>query len=290
MTLPTEQVPGIYHRRVGDVLVTALCDGYLDAPLEIFTNLEPEDADRVLKAGHRTSPPRISINCFLLRAGGRTAIVDNGSADSMGPTLGRLPEMLSLAGVSPEEIDTVLQTHLHPDHSNGLTRADGTRNFPNAEVVVSEADMEHWHDDATMARANERQRLRYFQWAREQIAPYRDRLKPAVGEVFPNVRAVPLPGHTPGHTGYVIEASGRSMIIWGDTCHIPDIQVPRPETGMIFDTDPAKAAETRTKTFDMIVADDLLIGGMHLHFPGFGSMSRERDGYKLVHESWAFTL
>lgn len=288
--LPTEQTPAIYHRRIGDVLVTAVSDGYLDAPFDIFRNLTPDEADAVLKAGRRTSPPRISINCFLLRTRGRTAIVDTGSGDSMGPTLGKLPDVMRLAGVAPEDVDTVLLTHMHPDHSNGLTGKAGERLFPNARVVVGEADVKHWHDDAAMSRANERQRLRYFQWAREQIAPYRDRLDPAVGEVFPGVRALPLPGHTPGHCGYLIDGGDRSMLIWGDICHVPDIQVPRPETAMIFDTDPDQAAATRVKTFDMILSENLLVAGMHMHFPGFGYMTKGPQGYGMVYESWAFTL
>lgn len=288
--IPTEQIAPLYHRRIGDVLVTALADGYVEPAFSIFTNLDTDGAEAILKEGLRPVLPRISVNCFLLRVGDRAALVDNGSADSMGPTLGRLPLMLECAGVAPGDIETLLQTHLHPDHSNGLTAKSGERNFPNAEIVVDEADVAHWHDDAAMARATDREKLRYFQWARQQFAPYSDRMKPAVGEVFPHVRAIPLPGHTPGHTGYIVESGGEAMLIWGDTCHVPDIQVPRPETTMIFDTDPARAAETRVRTFDMVATDNLIIAGMHLHFPGFGRMDRGPNGYRLVAEPWNFTL
>ena len=288
--LPTAQMPGVYHRRIGDVLVTAVSDGCLDAPFEVLRNLPPEAADAALRGAFRPSPPRISVNCFLVRTGGRTAVVDTGSGDTMGPTLGRLTESMAVAGVTPADVDTVLLTHMHPDHSNGLTSPAGERLFPNAEVVVGEADVRHWHDDAAMARANERQRTRYFQAARFHAAPYRDLLRNATGEVFPNVTAVPLYGHTPGHTGYLIESRGERLLIWGDICHVPDIQVPWPEIAMVFDSDPEVAVATRRRAFDMAASERLLVAGMHLHFPGFSYIVREHGGYRLIAESWAFTI
>lgn len=288
--LPAEQVPGVYHRRVGQILVTALSDGYLDAPYEIFNNVERTEVDEVLGANFRPTPPRISVNCFLIRTGDRIALVDTGSADSMGPTLGRLPEVMSAAGVSSADIDTVLLTHMHPDHSNGLTSKDGERRFRNAELVVSELDVRHWHDDAARARANERQQLRYFDWARFQFKPYSDSWRNASGEVFPGVTAIPAPGHTPGHTAYLIASGSDSMLIWGDICHVPEIQLRRPDVTMIFDSDPAAAAQTRGRILDMVATDRTLIGGMHLHFPGFGHIVRQGPGYAAMPEGWAFLL
>lgn len=287
---PTAQIPGLYHRRVGEVSVTALSDGYLDAPYSILANMAPDEAEALLTEGFQPAPPRISVNCFLLRAGGRTALVDTGSGDTMGPTLGQLPRMMAACGVSHADIDTVLLTHMHPDHSNGLTGEDGTRLFPEAQIVVGEADLRHWHDDAAMARANESQKVRYFQGARFQAAPYMDRMSDARGEVFPNVTAVPLPGHTPGHTGYLIESAGESLLVWGDVCHIPGIQLRRPEAAMIFDSDPDAAAATRKRILDRAASERLLVAGMHLHFPGFGHVARQGDGYAIVPEAWAFTL
>lgn len=284
------QVPGVYHRRIGDVLVTAISDGYLDAPFEVLRNLSAEEAERALRASLRRSPPRISVNCFLLRTAGQTAIVDTGSGDSMGPTLGWLPETMAAVGVTREDVDTVLLTHMHPDHSNGLAGPGGERLFPNARIVVAEDEIRHWHDDGAMARANERQRTRYFEAARVQAAPYRHRIEHARGEVFPRVTALPLPGHTPGHTGYLIESDGERLLIWGDICHVPDIQVPWPEITMIFDSDTEAAVATRRRAFDMAASERLLVAGMHLHFPGFSHVLRDGAGYRLNPEAWTFTL
>lgn len=289
MTAPnTAQVPGLYRRRIGDVVVTAISDGYIDAPFGALQSIDEADADRILKENFRPSPPRISVNCYLIQVGGRTAVVDTGSGDTMGPTLGNLFGLLDQCGLSPADVETVLLTHMHPDHSNGLTAADGSKRFPNAEIVVAEADVAHWHDDGARSRAPESQQGRYFDGARFQLAPYQDQRKAPGASPFPNVTAVPFNGHTPGHTGYLVESNGEALLIWGDICHVPDIQVRRPEVTMAFDTDPQAAIAARQRAFDMALADRLLVAGMHLHFPGFSYMARQGDGYRLVPESWVF--
>jgi glyoxylase-like metal-dependent hydrolase (beta-lactamase superfamily II) len=280
-----DQPPRIHHRQVGDILVTVLSDGYLDASLDVVRLPASEAEDTIRRHAGRV-PPRISVNVFAIRSAGRLALIDTGSGDSMGPTLGRLPQALAAAGIKPEQIDTILLTHMHPDHSNGLADAAGRRCFPHAGVAMHERELAHWFDDTQMAKADERPRQRYFEAARRQIAPYRDRLRLfRDGEVFPCVHAVPIPGHTPGHTAYAISSGGESVLVWGDTVHIPELQVPRPEVTMIFDTDPDAAAASRVRVFDMVATDRLAAAGMHLHFPGFARMTSQGGKFALVAET-----
>ncbi len=292
--LPRTQVAGVYHRRLGEVLVTGLSDGYVDMGYAIFRNIQEEESKAILARDHRISPPRISVNAFALRFGDRTYLIDCGSADLMGPTCGRLPANLAAAGIDPDSVDGVLLTHVHPDHSNGLTEAaTGRRLFPNAEVVVHEKEVSHWFNDELMAKAPERARRRYFEAGRIQLSPYMaaGRMRTfQEGEVLPGVTAIPIPGHTPGHTAYVVSSGDKSMMIWGDTVHVPEIQVARPEVTMEFDLDPEAAAAARQRIFDMVVSDDMLVGGMHLHFPGFGYMRLEGGRYGLIAEQWAFEI
>jgi glyoxylase-like metal-dependent hydrolase (beta-lactamase superfamily II) len=277
--------PVIHHRRVGDIHVTVLSDGYLDASLEVVRNLPPDAEDLIRRQSGRV-PPRISVNVFAVRSAGRLALMDTGSGESMGPTLGHLPQALAAAGLSADDIDTILLTHMHPDHSNGLADATGGRCFANAEVAMHERELAHWFDDAAMAKADARPRERYFAAARRQIAPYRDRLKLFhEGEVFPGVTAIPIPGHTPGHTAFAIASAGESLLVWGDTVHIPELQVPRPEVTMIFDSDPEAAAQSRRRVFDMVAADRLAVAGMHLHFPGFARLTKSAGTFALVPET-----
>ncbi len=236
---------------------------------------------------------RTSVNCYAIHSAGRLALIETGSGNYLAPTAGQLQQNLTAAGIDPAAVELVMLTHMHPDHSAGLTdRATGRRLFPNAEVVVHENEPRHWDDDAAMARASERARKLYFECAREQIAPYRDRLRPFSGpkEVFPGVTTVPLHGHTPGHSGYRIASGDQSLLIWGDIVHVPEIQVPRPEVTIEFDTDPAAAAATRRRTFDVVTSEKQLIAGMHVHFPGFAHVVRSGGGYTLLPEPWVQTF
>ncbi len=293
---PKQQIPGVYHRRIGEIAVTALSDGYLDGGLEMLRNITVEESARILHAAFRPELPgmtgggrRTSVNCYAIHSAGRLALIETGSGNYLQPTAGKLARNLAEAGIDPAAIERVILTHMHPDHSAGLTEMPSGRcNFPNAELVVHENEPRHWNDDAAMARADERARRLYFQAAREQMAPYRDRLHTFSGpeEVFPGVTALPLHGHTPGHTGYMIASGGERLLIWGDICHVPEIQIPRPEVTIAFDTDPDAAVATRRRALDMAASERLLIAGMHVHFPGFAYVARSAGSYALVPEAW----
>lgn len=285
---PGGQAPGFYRKRIGDVVVTALSDGYLDADVGVLQRIDRAEIDRILHETFRPSPPRLSVNAFLVQAKGRTALIETGSGHTMGPTLGKLVASMEAAGTRPGDIDTILLTHMHPDHSNGLTDPSGAAIYPRAELLIHEADVRHWTDDAAMAAAPERKRVRYFEAARTQLAAYDRQLRTIRGgEVFPNVTAVPIPGHTPGHTAYLVADGNDALLIWGDTVHVPEIQVRNPEVTLDFDTDPDASARMRRQLLDRAAADRLLIAGMHVHFPGFAHVVRRGDGFDLVPEAWS---
>jgi glyoxylase-like metal-dependent hydrolase (beta-lactamase superfamily II) len=220
------------------------------------------------------------------------AIVDTGSGNYLLPTAGFVQRNLAAAGIDPKSIDTVLLTHMHPDHSAGLTdMSNGSRLFPNAELVMHENEPAHWFDDGAMTKADERSRKLYFLAGREQVTPYKDRTRLfRQGEVFPGVTAVPSLGHTPGHTAYLIASGNDQLMIWGDTVHVPEVQTAFPEAGMAFDTDLAAAAASRRRMFDRVSADGILIAGMHLHFPAFSRLARRGNAYTLCSEAWVHNL
>jgi glyoxylase-like metal-dependent hydrolase (beta-lactamase superfamily II) len=286
-----QQIPGIYHRKIGDIVVTTISDGYLDGNLEVMRNVDVEKARQILQDAFRPAR-RTSVNTFLIHAKGRTAIVDTGSGNYLQPTAGHVQRNLAAGGIDPTSIDTVLLTHMHPDHSAGLTdMSNGERLFPNAELVMHENELAHWFDDGAMAKVDERSRQLYFGAGREQVAPYRDRTRLfKQGEVFPGVTAVPSLGHTPGHTAYLIASGSDQLMIWGDTVHVPEVQTAFPEAGMAFDTDLAAAASSRKRMFDRVSADGILIAGMHLHFPAFSRLARRGDAYALYPEAWVHDL
>jgi glyoxylase-like metal-dependent hydrolase (beta-lactamase superfamily II) len=288
---PATQIPGVYHRRIGDIVVSAISDGYLNGSMEVLRGITVPEGTQMLADVFRPAR-RTSVNTFAIFSAGRVAVIDTGSGTYLGDTAGWQIRNLRAAGIDPAAIDTVLLTHMHPDHSAGLSdRVTGERFFPNAELAMHEREAPHWHDDAAMARATERDRVMYFQAARDQMKPYADRLRPFTGgEVFPGVTALPAPGHTPGHTMYLIASGNESVLIWGDIVHVPEIQIPRPEVTIAFDVDPENAIASRKRVLDMVATDKLLIGGMHLHFPAFSRLVKHDGKHVLIPEAWVHGL
>ncbi|HEY1935228.1 MAG TPA: MBL fold metallo-hydrolase [Acetobacteraceae bacterium] len=283
---PERQAPGVHHRAVGDIVVTALNDGMIEGAFEWLTGVDPADAERMHRERFRHVPPRLSVNMFLLHTPDRLVLVDAGCGSAMGPTVGLLAANLAVMGVDPGEVDTVLSTHLHPDHVGGLVDAEGRAVFPNAELVVHAAEPRFWGDDAVLAKLSDQDR-QFMELARATMRAYGNRMREITGgEVLPGITAIPEPGHTPGHTGYLLASGGDSLLIWGDVVHLPGVQFARPDAGMGFDVDGAQAIATRRRIFDMAATDRLRVAGMHLDFPAFGHVAREGAGYAFIPEMW----
>ncbi len=289
--VPARQIGAVYHRRIGDIVVTALSDGVLPRTYEMMQNVPAEQAQKALDANFRPGFI-LSVNAFLIHSAGRLALVETGSGNYLGDSAGHLLVSLKEANVAPSEIQSILLTHMHPDHSAGLTDLiTGKAHYANAELVVHENERKHWFDDAAMARGTEREKKLFFQQAREQTKPYLDRMRLFTkGEVFPGVTAVPCHGHTPGHTAFMIESGKDRLLIWGDTVHIPEVQVPHPDVTMIVDSDPLAARASRRRILDMAASERLLVTGMHMHFPGLGHVARSGDSYAFIPEPWQQTF
>ncbi len=280
---------GAVDWQIGDLLVTALSDGYFETSMsDIVRRIPVERAeDLQLKALRCGECPRVTHIMYLVRAPGRAPVlIDAGMGDAWGPTMGWIPKALRSLSISPADIGTILLTHLHLDHAAGLTNDAGAPLYPNAEIVVAQAEADYWLDEATASRAALDQKM-WFDGACKAMAPYRDRTRTFVsGDVLPGITAVPLPGHTPGHTGYRLDGGSRSLLVWGDIVHLPQVQAPEPEAGVVFDVDGAEAVHTRRRMLDVATTDRLLVAGMHTEFPGLGNVIRDGAGYRIVPELW----
>ena len=285
----TQQAPGFYRRRIGDLLVTAINDGFIDIGPEKLVNIDPAEAEARLQAAIHSRISRSSVNTFLIQGsiGGkdRTILIDTGAGDGMGPTMGRLLANLGAAGVQPGDVDMVIMTHLHPDHSGNLATAGGTAVFPHAELAIPEPEAAFWLSEATLARAPDGMKP-YVLGAQSAAAPYRARMTMSETPA-PVITRMPLHGHTPGHSGYVIDGGSQSLLIWGDVMHMPALQAADPSICVVYDIDAAAAEASRRTALDMAAADDMLVAGMHLNFPAFHHVVRDGAGYRLIAEPWA---
>jgi glyoxylase-like metal-dependent hydrolase (beta-lactamase superfamily II) len=106
-------------------------------------------------------------------------------------------------------------------------------------------------------------------------------------ELVPGVRAMATPGHTPGHTVYVIESGGQKLLLWGDLMHVAAAQFPDPSVTILFDADSGMAAEQRKKVFADAAKGGFWIAGAHLSFPGIGHLRTAGSGYGFVPANYA---
>lgn len=287
------QVVGVYRRGVGEITVTALLDGVLGLhPDQLLSGSDPETNARLLRAAFVAGPAiDTSINAYVIETAGRTLVVDGGAAGAFGPTAGNLPAALAAAGVAPEAVDTLVCSHLHPDHVGAFTTADGAAAFPNAELRLHPAEHGFWTDPANFAGADD-QTLAFAQMARAAVAPYADRLHLTEdgGELAPGVSLVHLPGHTPGHSGVMVSSAGQELLLWADIVHIGPIQFARPAVTIAFDVDQPLAAATRARVLDRVATDRVEIAGAHIDFPSFGHVEAVGTGYRFVPSRWDHQL
>jgi glyoxylase-like metal-dependent hydrolase (beta-lactamase superfamily II) len=278
------QAPGFYRHMLGAVTVTALNDGLLTESAAVLSGIEPDAVAAALAAAFLPPEPRITVNAFLVQCGGQAILIDAGCGDGMGQGAGRLGANLAHAGVAPHEVDLILLTHMHPDHVGGLLDARGAAAFPRARLLVPDADAAVFLDAALAQRVPDAAKP-VFAKAQAVAAAYAGRLERFAGdaELAPGIRPVPLPGHSPGHTGYRI---ADELLIWGDVVHVPGVQFGRPEVGVVFDADPALAQRTRLDTLASVARGRTLVGGMHMPFPGLAHVAAEGAAYRPVPILW----
>ncbi|MFK0522040.1 MBL fold metallo-hydrolase [Paenibacillus illinoisensis] len=282
---PVRQVASVYHRKIGDVTVTAVSDGGMQLPFWPYYELDEEKGKAILDANFEIMPPLLNTNCFLINVEGRLTLIDAGIGMGFGQVLQNIKE----AGYTIEDIETVLLTHLHPDHSNGLIHTNGTKAFPKAEIVVNNIEYGYWMDNSNMKDPSDENEKGNFQMAQAALAPYKGRIRTFTtgeNEPVPGIQAIEAPGHTPGHTAFLIKSNGDRLLIWGDILHNASIQLLRPDEKLAMDVFPEIAVKTRKRILDFAADEQLLISGMHLSFPGFGYIRKEQDHYVHVPEYW----
>ena len=279
------QAPGFYQMMLGDFEVTALSDGTADLPVgKLLTHTTPAKVAAALKRVYLKDPVQTSVNGFLINTGAKLVLIDTGAANLFGPTLGNLPANLKAAGYTPEQVDEIYITHMHPDHVGGLMAGD-KRVFPNAVVRADKRDADFWLSQANLDKAPEAGKG-FFQGAMASLNPYvaAGKFKPFDGntELVPGVRALASHGHTPGHTTYLVESKGERLALIGDLIHVAAVQFPDPTVTIQFDSDSKAALAQRQKAFAAAAKGGYWVGAAHIAFPGIGHIQAAGKGYNWV--------
>jgi len=294
------QAPGFYRYKVGDYECTSINDGARTFPMpdKFVVNATK---DQALAAADAAYMPKgmvtIPFNPQLINTGKKLILIDTGNGvANLEPSkgaVGRALQNLAAAGVDPRNIDVVLLSHLHPDHANGIRAADGSIAFPNAEIMVPAVDWAFWTSEENISKAQSNEMMKnYFANVKKTFAGIESKVtKYEWGkEVAPGITSIGTPGHTPGHTSFVLASGNSKILIQSDVTNIPELFLRNPDWHVVFDVDGDLAQQTRHKFYDMAAAEKMTVVGFHFTFPSIGHVERDGNGYRLIPSLWNPTI
>ncbi|MDR0711947.1 MAG: MBL fold metallo-hydrolase [Prevotellaceae bacterium] len=252
----------------GDCRVSVLSEGGQHAGTNIISGVTPDILGKYLPNGKFL----LEVQAFLIRFPDKNVLVDAGIGKN-------LLSNLQSVGLAEEQIQVILLTHMHGDHIGGLLR-DGKKVFRQAELYVSQAEYDYWMG------AKERGDV-----ARKALAAYKDKLHlfvpgklgEEIPDLIPAIKPIAAYGHTPGHTAFLLESAGKKLLFWGDITHATEVQMPRPEATVSFDSDKQQAAQTRKKILEYVLKNKISVAGDHIQLPAIGNIrTGKEEGYEFV--------
>ena len=285
------QGPGVYRYKLGDYQLTALYDGTWFLPIDehFVRNANGVEVNKALAAAFL--PPNVlpvSFTALLVNTGSKLILIDTGTAGQITDSAGFMNGNLAVAGVKPADIDTIVISHFHPDHINGIKTKDGGKVFANAEILVPEPEWSYWMDDAHMTGVPKSVHG-YFLNARrifKDIAREVRQFRPGA-EVAPGIVSIPAYGHTPGHTAFAVHSGNQSLLVISDTAREPYLFVRHPQWQPSYDMDGALAAKARLAMLDRAASDRMLVQAYHFPFPACGHIVKTASGFELAPAMWA---
>jgi glyoxylase-like metal-dependent hydrolase (beta-lactamase superfamily II) len=285
--LATDQAPYFYRFKHGNMQATVVSDGILPLgdPAGAFLGASKEEIAKMLTDNFL--PPAsatLEQNILVLNTGDRMVLFDTGMGTSQmfGTTTGKMLANLKVAGIDPKDIDAVVATHAHCDHVWGIMADDGSRIFPNAQIYISQADFDFWTDEAKLAMKDPEFMKPFVEGARKNLLPNRDRLVFVKDgqEFLPGIQAMAAPGHTVGHTVYMVASDGKQLAVIGDLTHHQVLLTEKPRFEFAFDTDPKQSANSRVRILDMLAANRIPLIAYHFPWPGIGHVAKQGDGFR----------
>jgi glyoxylase-like metal-dependent hydrolase (beta-lactamase superfamily II) len=282
------QAPAFYRFNVGGIEATVVSDGVIVGVTKATfvgpaaANVEKMMTDLFLPADKFV----MDQNALVINTGDKLALFETGMASvKRNDDMGLLVDNLKAAGIDPKDIDYLIPSHAHIDHIGGILGADGTRNFPNAQIFISQADLEYWTNEGLAGTPAEGS----MRAARKNLLPNRDRILfySDGKEVIPGVVAMHTPGHTVGHTCFVITSGSDTLYFAGDLAH-HNVIIENPRMEDIYDTDRQLGIQTRLKTMDVLATQRMRTLVYHLPWPGLGHFVNRGDGFHFEPEPLKF--
>jgi len=294
-----KQAAGYYRYKVGTYEITVVTDGATTSPLadNFVVNMKKDDVNGALAAAYMDKDKiTIPYSPIVVNTGAKLIVMDTGTGEanlerSKGAG-GQFHGNLKAAGIDRNAVDVVVISHFHGDHINGLLTPDNKLAFANAEVMVPSAEWKFWMDDGEMSRAPAGRMADQFKNARRVFDALGRKVTQydAGKEVAPGITAVATPGHTPGHTSYVVASGSGKLYVQADVTNVPQLFVRNPGWHAFFDQDAKLAEETRRKVYDMLVAEKMLVQGFHYPFPAVAYIEKTPAGYREVPVPWNPTI
>jgi len=287
------QAPTFYRFNVGNAEVTVVSDGAfsLGDPKGPFSGV-PEDEMRKMLSNNFLSPTNVVLeqNSPIVNMGDKLVLFDTGlgTVKNFGPTTGRQQKSMKEAGIKPEDIDAVVFSHGHIDHIGGVVDENNKVLFPNAQFYIAQSDFDFWTDEG---KANGPLKD-FIVHARKNLLPVRDHIVfyKDGQEFLPGIQAMLAPGHTVGHTIFMISSEGKSFVYLADLTHHPILLMEKPRMEFAYDTDPKQAAASRVKMLDMLAANKTAVMTYHYPWPGIGHVVKAGEGFHYIPEPMTMTL
>ena len=254
-----------YYLNVGEFQCIVVSDGNISVPASPSTQSP--------KGSVKPTYEDMDISCLVVRAGKRNILVDIGCGDGFQESAGKLAVNLKKEGINPVDMDTVIYTHGHEDHTGGTFDAYGNPVFPNANYVVLKEEWQCW-EKKPETPLNEG----LFGSARKHLLPIQEKFDIVENdyEVIPGIKLISAPGHTPGSVIVRIKSNNDELLCIGDLIHSYR-EFSQPDFYSFLDSDPEKALKLRTEGLSEISRSGIMIFACHFLFPGIGHFIQE-DG------------
>lgn len=293
-----KQNAGWYRYKVGDFEVTVVTDGMNTNPLsDAYVANAPKVEVNAALAADFLAQDKVthSYTPIVVNTGSKLVAIDTGLGLGMFEqskgAVGQYHANLQAAGIDRNAVDAVIISHFHGDHINGLIGPENKPAFPNAEIMVPEIEAAFWADESNASKLPEVARPQMGNVKRvfgviNKVTKYQ-----AGKELVPGITAIASPGHTPGHTSYVVASGNGKILVQIDiTAGAASLFARNPNWQFVFDTDKAQAVETRKKLYDMAAAEKMMVQGYHLAFPSMVYVEKSGNGFRLVPAPWSSSI